>query len=47
MRDVVNGQYVNKVDIDIYNIIDERYKGYEYIGGYTGIDGYMMLRCMA
>jgi len=45
MRDVVNGQYVNKVDIDIYNIINERYKGYEYIGGYTGIDGYMMLRC--
>lgn len=39
------GVYVKNSDLKIKKIIDDKYNGFLYIGGYTGIDGKIKLRC--
>ena len=39
-----NGGFVNNED-DIRRIVRERTPGYEYVGGYTGSEGTLRIRC--
>jgi len=45
MRDRQNGRFLKKSEEEIKEIINKKFTNFEYIGDYSGSEGYLKLRC--